>query len=192
MSAGGGYAEFREDRSALLSTIRQTFTVPAGVQHLTFDLAAYGIEDPAGGVPDAFEAALLGPDNRPLVPAFRPGASAFVNLGPGHTVGLGSGASFDGTTVTLDLSGVAAGTAATLVFDLAGSPPGTTSVVGIDNVALDPSVAEEDMNQLERKTVLSSKVGVDATRKHKFPARSVPPKEDLDRVDAHWAEYGLE
>jgi len=48
------------------------------------------------------------------------------------------------------------------------------------------------VNQLERKTVLSSKVDVDATRKHKFPARSVPPKEDLDRVDAHWADYGLE
>jgi len=48
------------------------------------------------------------------------------------------------------------------------------------------------VDQLERKTVLSSKVGVDATRKHRFPARSVPPKEDLDRVDAHWAEYGLE
>src|SRR5438132_724142 len=59
-------------------------------------------------------------------------------------------------------------------------------------VALDPSTAEEDVDQLERKTVLSSKVGVDATRKHRFPARSVPPKEDLDRVDAHWAEYGLE
>jgi len=59
-------------------------------------------------------------------------------------------------------------------------------------VALDPSVAEEDVNQLERKTVLSSKVGVDATRKHTFPARSVPPQQDLDRVDAHWADYGLE
>jgi UbiD family decarboxylase len=59
-------------------------------------------------------------------------------------------------------------------------------------VALDPSTAEEDVDQLERKTVLSSKVGVDATRKHRFPARSVPPKEDLDRVDAHWADYGLE
>jgi hypothetical protein len=40
--------------------------------------------------------------------------------------------------------------------------------------------------------VLSSKVGVDATRKHTFPARSIPPREDLDRVDAQWAEYGLE
>jgi len=57
---------------------------------------------------------------------------------------------------------------------------------------LDPSLAEEDVDQDERKVVLSSKVGVDATRKHKFPARSIPPKEDLDRVDTQWAEYGLE
>jgi hypothetical protein len=35
-------------------------------------------------------------------------------------------------------------------------------------------------------------VGIDATRKHKFPARSIPPREDLDRVDARWSEYGIE
>src|SRR3989454_324414 len=58
-------------------------------------------------------------------------------------------------------------------------------------VAPGPSTAEEDVNQLERETVLSSKVGVDATRKDKFPAPSVPPQEDLDRGGAHWADYGL-
>jgi 3-polyprenyl-4-hydroxybenzoate decarboxylase len=57
-------------------------------------------------------------------------------------------------------------------------------------VGLDPSLAEED--QHERKTVLSSKVGVDATRKHTFPARSIPPQVDLDRVDAQWSDCGLE
>ena len=62
-----------------------------------------------------------------------------------------------------------------------------TAVVG-----LDPSVAEPSVDQHERKTVLSSKVGVDATRKHKFPALSVPPRADMDRIDAHWSEYGLE
>jgi hypothetical protein len=40
--------------------------------------------------------------------------------------------------------------------------------------------------------VLSSKVGIDATRKHRFPARSIPPKDDLDRADSRWAEYGFE
>ncbi len=58
--------------------------------------------------------------------------------------------------------------------------------------ALDPSLAEEHVNQFERLDLLSSKVGIDATRKHKFPARSIPPKEDMNKVDAHWAEYGFE
>jgi UbiD family decarboxylase len=56
---------------------------------------------------------------------------------------------------------------------------------------LDPSVAAaEDL--FERQDLLSSKVGIDATRKHKFPARSIPPKADLDRVDSQWSEYGFE
>jgi 3-polyprenyl-4-hydroxybenzoate decarboxylase len=57
-------------------------------------------------------------------------------------------------------------------------------------VALDPSISE-DLDQLERQSELSSKVGIDATRKHHFPARSVPPRDDLDRVDAQWADYGF-
>jgi UbiD family decarboxylase len=56
---------------------------------------------------------------------------------------------------------------------------------------LDPSVAEADV-LFERQDLLSSKVGIDATRKHKFPARSIPPKADLDRVDAQWSDYGFE
>lgn len=38
---------------------------------------------------------------------------------------------------------------------------------------------------------VSSKVGIDATRKHAFPALAVPPKEHLDRVDAQWERYGI-
>jgi UbiD family decarboxylase len=59
-------------------------------------------------------------------------------------------------------------------------------------VGLDPSVPEAAVDQQERKTPLSSKVGVDATRKHKFPALSVPPRVDMERIDAQWSEYGLE
>ncbi|PWU24510.1 MAG: hypothetical protein C5B48_05990 [Candidatus Rokuibacteriota bacterium] len=59
-------------------------------------------------------------------------------------------------------------------------------------VGLDPSLVEEDVDQHARKEVLSSKVGVDATRKHKFPARSIPPQEDMERIDRQWADYGLE
>jgi UbiD family decarboxylase len=56
---------------------------------------------------------------------------------------------------------------------------------------LDPSVATAE-ELFERQDLLSSKVGIDATRKHKFPARSIPPKADLDRVDGQWSEYGFE
>ena len=38
---------------------------------------------------------------------------------------------------------------------------------------------------------VSSKIGIDATRKGDYPARSVPPKEHLDRVRAMWEEYGV-
>jgi len=53
---------------------------------------------------------------------------------------------------------------------------------------LDPSLSPEHTGQ----PPLSSKVGIDATRKHPFPARSIPPREDLDRVDAQWRDYGFE
>jgi UbiD family decarboxylase len=59
-------------------------------------------------------------------------------------------------------------------------------------VGLDPSLVGDEMDPSARYGILSSKVGVDATRKHAFPARSIPPKEDLDRVDAQWADYGIE
>ena len=57
---------------------------------------------------------------------------------------------------------------------------------------LDPSLADESADHFERQDILSSKVGIDATRKHRFPARSMPPREDLERVDAQWTAYGLE
>jgi hypothetical protein len=38
---------------------------------------------------------------------------------------------------------------------------------------------------------VSSKLGIDATRKHLYPAPSVPPKEDLDKVAANWERDGI-
>jgi 4-hydroxy-3-polyprenylbenzoate decarboxylase len=57
---------------------------------------------------------------------------------------------------------------------------------------LDPSLAPEHTTQAGGQPLLGSKVGIDATRKHTFPARSIPPPEDLARVDADWAMYGFE
>lgn len=58
-------------------------------------------------------------------------------------------------------------------------------------VRLDPSQAAEDVPQLDSTRRLSSKLGIDATRKHAYPPASLPPHEDLIRARARWAEYGL-
>jgi hypothetical protein len=34
-------------------------------------------------------------------------------------------------------------------------------------------------------------MAIDATRKHDYPAISLPPKDHLDRVASHWKEYGI-
>lgn len=57
---------------------------------------------------------------------------------------------------------------------------------------LDPSLTPDHAGQAAGQPPLGSKVGIDATRKHAFPARSIPPPEDLARVDAQWGDYGFE
>jgi 3-polyprenyl-4-hydroxybenzoate decarboxylase len=59
-------------------------------------------------------------------------------------------------------------------------------------VPLDPSLAPADAPRSVRRGQLASKVGIDATRKHAYPARSVPPREHLEEVDRRWESYGLD
>jgi UbiD family decarboxylase len=63
--------------------------------------------------------------------------------------------------------------------------PGTAAV------QLDPSQAREDVLQQDPARRLSSKIGIDATRKHEFPAVAVPPREHLERVRNAWSSYGF-
>ncbi len=56
---------------------------------------------------------------------------------------------------------------------------------------LDPSTSPPDMPRAQRRNMLSSKVLIDATRKHPFPPNAVPPREHLRRVDERWADYGF-
>ncbi len=58
-------------------------------------------------------------------------------------------------------------------------------------VRLDPSQAAEDVPQLDPSRRLSSKLAIDATRKHAYPPASLPPAEDLVRAREKWAAYGL-
>ncbi|MBI1994128.1 MAG: UbiD family decarboxylase, partial [Deltaproteobacteria bacterium] len=62
----------------------------------------------------------------------------------------------------------------------------------IQAVGLDPSQAPPSVPQHHPSRVVGSRVAIDATRKHEYPAISLPPKEHLDKVAAQWKEYGIE
>lgn len=62
-------------------------------------------------------------------------------------------------------------------------------VEGTVPLGLDPSQPAQGFGSPSRR--ISSKVGIDATRKGPYPALSVPPRDHLDRVRANWPEYGI-
>jgi 2,5-furandicarboxylate decarboxylase 1 len=64
-------------------------------------------------------------------------------------------------------------------------------VPGMAAVSLDPSQAPEDVPQEDPARRVSSKIGIDATRKHPFPEIALPPQEHLDRVRKDWKSYGF-
>ena len=62
----------------------------------------------------------------------------------------------------------------------------------VQAVGLDPSQAPASVPQHHPSRYLGSRIGIDATRKHEYPAISLPPKEHLDLVASRWQEYGIE
>jgi UbiD family decarboxylase len=62
---------------------------------------------------------------------------------------------------------------------------------GTDALTLDPSQADHSVPNDSPLRRRSSKVGIDATRKHTYPPLAVPPQEHLDRVWAQWERYGI-
>lgn len=138
-----GITQLQESSTALTSTLKTTFTVPDNPQSLSFDLADLGLELPNGGVPDAFEVSLLDGQNNSLVPTFSGNeATSFINWQPDGTVSKGSGVTFDGRKVTLNISQLPPGSTATLVFDLIGNTPGTASTASIANVKVTQAIDE--------------------------------------------------
>lgn len=61
-----------------------------------------------------------------------------------------------------------------------------------DPLTLDPSQPLLFGEKVEPTAQISSKVGIDATCKHSYPALAVPPREHLERVDAQWERYGIQ
>lgn len=129
---GGGFALFQEDPTSLTSTLSQQFTIPALALELSFDvvMSSTGTYD-TGTWPDAFTACLY--DNpvglNPLI--CNPGFNDFFYMD--HTGVVETVGTFDGTSVTLDVSAFR-GLDAYLVFDLLASDNGMITSVSLDNV----------------------------------------------------------
>jgi UbiD family decarboxylase len=62
----------------------------------------------------------------------------------------------------------------------------------VQAVGLDPSQGPASVPQHHPSRYVGSRVAIDATRKHEYPAVSLPPKEHLDLVASRWEEYGIE
>jgi len=62
----------------------------------------------------------------------------------------------------------------------------------VQAVGLDPSQASPSVPQHHPTRLVGSRVAIDATRKHEYPAISLPPKDHLDLVASRWKEYGIE
>jgi UbiD family decarboxylase len=62
----------------------------------------------------------------------------------------------------------------------------------VQAVGLDPSQGPPTVPQHHPSRQVGSRVAIDATRKHDYPAVSLPPKEHLDRIARNWKEYGIE
>jgi UbiD family decarboxylase len=62
----------------------------------------------------------------------------------------------------------------------------------VQAVGLDPSQAPASVPQHHPSRYIGTRVAIDATRKHEYPALSLPPKEHLDIVASRWKEYGIE
>ena len=60
-----------------------------------------------------------------------------------------------------------------------------------DPLTLDPSQPFLFGEKVEPGEQISSKIGMDATCKHSYPALAVPPKEHLAKVDAQWEKYKI-
>jgi UbiD family decarboxylase len=62
----------------------------------------------------------------------------------------------------------------------------------VQAVGLDPSQGPPSVPQHHPSRYHGSRLAIDATRKHEYPAVSLPPKEHLDIVASRWREYGIE
>jgi hypothetical protein len=123
---------------SFLVTLQRTLTVPDAPAAIAFTyIASFDTTDP-DSIKDAFEAALTDANGFPLVDTFTAPRDAFFNLTEGMSAVLGSRATHTaaslGSTVTLDISTIPAGTDATLTFRLVNNDRDTETTVTLLSV----------------------------------------------------------
>ena len=110
INAQSAVAQFAENQS-FLTSLSQSFTIPANPQSIEFDLVALGLgSDSPGQLPDAFEVSLLDSASNSLVPTHQASSTAFINFNPGNTRSAASGVTIQGSKVRLDISRLTPGT----------------------------------------------------------------------------------
>jgi hypothetical protein len=150
VTIANGQAVLSEDER-VLSTLSQTFALPAGASHLRFTILDIALSHQpsaiSSGPSDAFEVALLETNTLTPLAGVVSGltqtdsllniqADGTMFLAPGVTVTpLASSPSPHAWLVDIDLTGITAGAGARLSFDLLGFGDHTSTVV-LDNVLL--------------------------------------------------------
>jgi hypothetical protein len=114
----------------------QTLTVPASGSILNISLSDINFDtnDPKS-INDALEIALVDNLGKSLVPTISPGKNAFFNSTEGQQSQLAPGVTFNGTTISVNLSQIAPGTAAQLQVRLVNNDSDTATRVGINSIA---------------------------------------------------------
>lgn len=143
VNALGGAAQLIENDS-FLTTLKQSFVVPANPQQISLDILSLGLSYEDGSIPDAVELSLLNAQQQSLVPTHSNHSTAWYSAvaqpnAAGPLVRRAAGVTQTGSTVVLDISGLVPGSTATLVIDLVGNPAGKNSTVVVDNIATLPS-----------------------------------------------------
>ena len=124
---------------SFIVTFERAFTIAAPPAQISFAFTNLVFDTgSSNAIKDAFEAALMDSEGRPLVLPLADGRDAFFNITDGQAAALAQGVTFTNNTVTLALPVLASGREAKLIFRLINNDGDRNSSVRITAVALAP------------------------------------------------------
>jgi hypothetical protein len=120
--------------------MEKTVAIPAtpGTLSITYSGLTFDTPDPTA-IQDAFEGALVDSSGNSLVQTIGAGHDAFFNVSNGQTPVLAPGVTLNGTTVTVNLGGLAPNSNATLILRLVNNDGAAGTHVTITNLATSSS-----------------------------------------------------